>query len=92
MQDTTNTPSTQDETPRVKRLWVSNTGRVACDAHGGMYLAAATERWPRRRRHDTPLDCWEAYRASDIPKYAPGEVESLSCEDSRCGARIGPPA
>ena len=93
MNDETKTTSSEatDETPRVKRLWVSNTGRVACDDHGGMYLTAAVQRFPRRRRHDTPRDCWEAIKASERDQYHPEEFEALSCEDSRCGARIGTP-
>lgn len=94
MSDTTKTPATEasEEAPRVARLWVSNSGRVACDAHGGMYLEAAIERFPRRRSHVTPLDAWEGYTAREVLRYLDGDFDVLSCEDVRChGARIARP-
>jgi hypothetical protein len=96
MSDSTKTPhagtEATEEAPRVARLWVSNSGRVACDAHGGMYLTVAVEQAPRRRRHTTPLDAWEGYTAREVALYLDGDTSVLSCEDSRCGARIGPSA
>lgn len=77
-----------DETPRVQRLWVSLNGRVLCYAHGGMYLSHAIERFPRRHHHHTPVDSWEAIKASERDRYHPEEFEALACEDSRCGARL----
>ena len=92
MSMTTEANGAQNEAPRVKRLWVSNTGRVVCDAHGGMYLEAAIEQAPRRLWHITPLDAWEGYTARQVALYLDGDFDVLSCEDSRCnGARIAPP-
>ncbi|MEJ5869425.1 hypothetical protein WDV85_16970 [Pseudokineococcus sp. 5B2Z-1] len=90
--DERSTPEQDEQAPRVARLWVSNSGRVACDAHGGMYLAVAVEQAPRRRHHTTPLDAWEGYTAREVALYLDGDTSVLSCEDSRCGARIGPSA
>jgi hypothetical protein len=65
----------------TNRLWLSNTGRVACDQHGGDYLATAVRRDPTRMRHLTPLDDW-------IGVNTPETAEGLSCDE--CRAAITP--
>lgn len=74
--------------PQVPRLWVSNTGRVSCDEHGGGYLNASIEQHPRRRRHETPLDAWKDVRGADKHRYDPEEIASLACEEPRCRAHL----
>lgn len=63
---------------RVPRLWISNTGRCTCDAHGGNYLTDAIASAPRSEHHLTPLDNWLAIRTG----------EGCSCNE--CGATVSP--
>lgn len=49
------------------RIWSNDNGDLACDRHGGAYLAAAIKARPRATTHRTPLGTWELYRGK---KYA----------------------
>ncbi|MGB6245179.1 hypothetical protein [Gordonia sp. (in: high G+C Gram-positive bacteria)] len=49
------------------RVWIDEGGLVACDKHGGRYLAAAIAAHPRKREHITPRSHWIRYDEGDIP-------------------------
>lgn len=59
---TTNTTS-----KKTRRVWIDDNGIVACDQHGGAYLAAAIAEHPRRRLQQTPRGTWERYDGDDLP-------------------------
>lgn len=61
-------------------LWISNSGRVACHEHGGQYLADAIALFPRRRRHETPLDVWSRATKVDQTEWERATGKPMKCE------------
>lgn len=71
---------TTQQKPRP--LYVNDNGEVACLEHGGSYLAASVQAYPRSRLHTTPLGTWELVSALLAESWArsfPGDPP-LACE------------
>lgn len=64
----------------MKALWISNGGRIACHEHGGQYLADAIALYPRRRRHETPLDVWTRASKVDQTEWERSTRKPMRCE------------
>ena len=66
----------------MSALWVSNSGRVACDQHLGAEGTAALRANPQARRLVTALDYWARLTDADVndPEWLAEFGQPMSCE------------
>ena len=61
------------------RLFVNDSGEVACAAHGGYYLAREVATYPERTTHTTPLDAWRTATDVEVATFAAVGLECAGC-------------
>lgn len=64
----------------------ADTGRIACAAHGGHYLAAAHDADPDVAWYDTPLGRWTRWTIADEAQWRDMLGTHAECET--CGGHI----
>jgi len=67
----------------MERLWISNRGEVACDAHLGGYGTQELAARPNAKRLDTPLDVWHVATDADRADWRAEIGTDLACETCR---------
>lgn len=69
-----------------------DSGRIACHEHGGQYLADSIALYPRRRRHETPLDVWVRATKIDETEWTRATGKPMKCEGCAGGWKRTPTA